>query len=70
MQTSDQQNQDPDEQMALALIRAGGLVLSEEEARQLAALYQRLAPKRAALAAVELGEAEPLVIVVPQAQPR
>lgn len=70
MQTSDQPNQDPDEQTARALIRAAGLSLSEAETTQLAALYQRLASKRAVLAAVELGETEPLVIVVPQAQPR
>jgi hypothetical protein len=53
------------EDEATGLMRAGGLVLSEDEERRLAALYQRFAPARAALAAVELGELEPLVIVAP-----
>jgi len=42
---------------------AAGLTLSDDEQRLLSALHRRLAPARAALAAVELGGTEPLVTV-------
>jgi hypothetical protein len=41
------------------LIRAGGLVLSDEERDALAQLYARFAADRAALSRVPLGETEP-----------
>jgi hypothetical protein len=46
----------------IALIRAGGLALTDEEARQVAVLRARYARDRAALAGADLGQAEPAVI--------
>lgn len=48
---------------ARGLIMAAGLTLSDDEQRRLSALHRRFAPARATLAAVELGETEPLVTV-------
>jgi hypothetical protein len=70
MRATEQSPQDPDEQAALGLIQASGLTLTEEERRRLTTLHRQLAAKRAALAAVELGETEPLVTVVSQEPPR
>lgn len=70
MSASEQPKHEPSEHEAFALIRASGLVLHDNEARQLVTLHQRLSQKRATLAAVELGETEPLVIVVPAAEVR